>query len=259
MGAQGAARMSSGTSELEPVNILLVDDREGNLRSLEAMLRRADYRLILANSGQEALGHVLREELALILLDVAMPIMNGFQTASMIRGREQSRHIPIVFVTASVYDLDHIFRDHPGPVDYIRKPLDLHEVRSKVAVFVQMYGLRRKVERQAEQLREAELLRQQLLQELPQAMRARDDFFVSAAHELKTSIAPLRLQAADLLREMRKDHPADRLPPRLEHALETIERESDRLEHLIDRLRDTSKIDRGRMTLDLDLRHYGPH
>ncbi len=142
----------------EVVAILLVDDRPSNLHSLAAVLQRPDYELVLASSGQEALAQVLRRELALILLDVAMPGMDGFETAALIKQREQSRHIPIIFVTASVYNMENIFRGYDvGAVDYLRKPVDPHEVRSKVAVFVELYRQRRQIERQARMLRDAEL------------------------------------------------------------------------------------------------------
>ena len=94
----------------ETVNILLVDDRPNNLLSLKALLQRPDYNLVLASSGPEALALVLRQDFAVILLDVAMPKMDGFETAAIIKEREQSKLTPILFVTASVYDMEHVFR-----------------------------------------------------------------------------------------------------------------------------------------------------
>src|SRR5688572_2074426 len=132
--------MSTAQDDVEPVKILLVDDRPNNLSSLEAVLHRADYDLILARSGQDALALVLRHEFAVILLDVAMPGMDGFETATIIKEREQSKLIPIIFITASVYDMDHIFRGYTvGAVDFLRKPVDPHQVRAKVAVFVELF------------------------------------------------------------------------------------------------------------------------
>lgn len=142
----------------EPVNILLVDDRPNNLLSLRALLQRPDYNLVLAASGPEALALVLRQDFAVILLDVAMPRMDGFETAAIIREREQSKLIPILFVTASVYDMEHVFRGYAvGAVDYLRKPVDPHAVRSKVAVFVELYRQRKQIETQAGLLRAAEV------------------------------------------------------------------------------------------------------
>lgn len=151
--------MTGPPEDLEPVDILLVDDQPGNLASLEAILRQPDYNLVLARSGPEALALVLRQEFVVILLDVAMPEMDGFETAAIIRQREQSRLIPIIFVTASVYEMEHVFRGYTvGAVDYLRKPLDPHAVRAKVAVFVELFRQRRRNELQAKRLQEAEAL-----------------------------------------------------------------------------------------------------
>jgi PAS domain S-box-containing protein len=156
----------NGTAEadLEPVNVLLVDDRPDNLTSLKALLTRPDYNVVLARSGPEALAQVLRQDFAVILLDVAMPGMDGFETASTIKEREQSKLIPIIFVTASVYDMEHIFRGYTvGAVDYLRKPVDPHAMRSKVEVFVELYRQRRQLARQSARLRDAEVREQTLL------------------------------------------------------------------------------------------------
>jgi len=156
--------MNRPQDDIAPVEILLVDDRPYNLSSLEAILRRPDYNLSLARSGEEALALVLRREFAVILLDVAMPSMDGFETAHIIRGREQSRQIPIIFVTASVFDMEHVFRDYAGgAVDHLRKPLDPHQVRGKVAVFVELFRQRQQMAEQAHRLGEMELLLQRLL------------------------------------------------------------------------------------------------
>jgi PAS domain S-box-containing protein len=150
--------VSAPVSKQEPVNILLVDDRPSNLLSLKALLERPDYNLVLAGSGPEALALVLRQDFAVILLDVAMPRMDGFETASVIKERDQSKLIPILFITASVYDMEHVFRGYTvGAVDYLRKPVDPHAVRAKVAVFVELYRQRKQIEAQAIRLRDAEV------------------------------------------------------------------------------------------------------
>lgn len=150
--------MSAPVSRQEPVNILLVDDRPSNLLSLKALLERPDYNLVLAGSGPEALALVLRQDFAVILLDVAMPRMDGFETASVIKERDQSKLIPILFITASVYDMEHVFRGYTvGAVDYLRKPVDPHAVRAKVAVFVELYRQRKQIEAQAIRLHDAEV------------------------------------------------------------------------------------------------------
>lgn len=163
--------MSAPALEAEPVNILLVDDRPNNLMSLKALLQRPEYNLVLAASGPEALALVLRHDFALILLDVAMPRMDGFETAAIIREREQSKRIPILFITASVYEMEHVFRGYDvGAVDYLRKPVDPHAVRAKVAVFVELYRQRKQIEAQSSLLRVAEVrLRQRAEDSLHQS------------------------------------------------------------------------------------------
>ena len=121
-------------------SILLVDDQEENLLALEAVLEPLGQRLVRATSGEEALGAILKEEFALILLDVQMPNMDGFQTATFIKQRQKTRHIPIIFLTALSKELHHMFRGYSaGAVDYVVKPFDPMILRSKVQVFVDLY------------------------------------------------------------------------------------------------------------------------
>lgn len=142
---------------IETVRILLVDDQPGNLLSLQAVLEREDYEIVLAHSGEEALGHVLRNDFAVILLDVAMPGMDGFEVASIIKQREKYRTIPIVFVTGSMQHVDWIFKAYDvGAVDFLQKPLDPQQVRAKVAVFVELFRQKRQIASQADKLREQE-------------------------------------------------------------------------------------------------------
>jgi PAS domain S-box-containing protein len=142
--------------DAERVKILMVDDRPANLMSLRAILvDRPDYELVLAASGEEALDRVLREDFAVILLDVAMPGMDGFETARLIKQRVRSCKIPIIFITASVYDMENIYKGYTvGAVDYLPKPVDPHAVRAKVEVFVELHRQARQIERQAQLLRE---------------------------------------------------------------------------------------------------------
>jgi len=133
--------------------ILLVDDRPENLVALEAALRPLGQDLIAAQSGEEALRCLLNDDFAVILLDVQMPGMDGFETAAHIKERERSRHIPIIFLTAISRELHQQLRGYEvGAVDYIAKPFDPWVLRSKVAVFVDLYDKTRRVEEQAAQL-----------------------------------------------------------------------------------------------------------
>src|SRR6476646_5532833 len=129
-----------GRRLMEQASILLVDDQEENLLALEAVLEPLGQRLVRATSGAEALGALLRERYALILLDVQMPDIDGFQTATIIKQREKTRDVPIIFLTALSKELHHMFRGYSaGAVDYVVKPLDPMILRSKVQVLVDLY------------------------------------------------------------------------------------------------------------------------
>lgn len=135
------------------VNVLLVDDRPENLIALEAILNKPSYNLVKANSGAEALKCLLNEDFAVILLDVQMPGMDGFETATMIRSRDRSRSTPIIFITAFSSNDTHVFKGYSlGAVDYLFKPLEPEILTSKVAVFVELFQKTVEVKRQATQL-----------------------------------------------------------------------------------------------------------
>lgn len=146
------------------VKILLVDDTPENLVSLEAALSSLGEELVLANSGKEALHHVLNDDFAAILLDVRMPDMDGFEAAELIRSRPRSRQIPILFLTGYRNE-EHLFRGYDlGAVDFLFKPIVPEILRSKVAVFVELSRSNAKLVEQAETLRkQAEVLQKQEL------------------------------------------------------------------------------------------------
>ena len=134
--------------------ILLVDDRPENLLALEAILQGLGHELVKASSGEEALKRLLTEDVALILLDVQMPGMDGFETAAHIKQRERTRDIPIVFLTAIDGEAHQAFRGYAaGAVDYLSKPFDPWVLRAKVGVFIELYERRRALAAQAEELR----------------------------------------------------------------------------------------------------------
>jgi len=138
------------------VNILMVDDHPENLLALEAVLGDLNLNLVKANSGSEALKWLLQEDCALILMDVAMPGLDGFETAELIRLRVRSRHIPIIFITAFNKNDLSVFKGYSvGAVDYIFKPVVPEVLRSKVAVFVDLYQKRQEIEKAREELRRA--------------------------------------------------------------------------------------------------------
>ena len=136
MAGFGEARLLS--AQTQKVKILLVDDRPANLFTLEAILEDLGQDLVKASSGKEALRHILKDDFAVILLDVKMPDMDGFETAALIREREKSRHTPILFVTAHKND-EQVFRGYyAGAVDFLYKPINAEVLRSKVSVFVEL-------------------------------------------------------------------------------------------------------------------------
>ena len=139
-------------------NILLVDDRPENLLALEAILEPLGEALLYANSGEDALRQLLRHDVAVILLDVQMPELDGFETATLIKQRERTSHVPIIFVTAISKDEEQVFRGYSaGAVDYVFKPFNPDVLRSKVAVFIDLHEKNEQLRRQAEQLKEQEL------------------------------------------------------------------------------------------------------
>ncbi len=144
------------TSRDERVNILLVDDRAENLLALEAILEPLGERTVRAHSGDEALKCLLTEDFAVILLDVQMPGLNGFETAELIKSRDRTRYIPIIFLTAISKDEAYVFRGYSvGAVDYMSKPFQPDVLRSKVAVFVDLYRKQRQLKDQERLLHEA--------------------------------------------------------------------------------------------------------
>ena len=142
---------------LEPVEILIVDDRPENLLALEAILEPLGQILVRAGSGDEALRKLLSHDVAMILLDVQMPGINGFETARLIKSRERTKYIPIIFLTAISKDEEYIFEGYSvGAVDYMSKPFQPDILRSKVNVFVDLYQKQRQLAAQQTQLLESE-------------------------------------------------------------------------------------------------------
>jgi signal transduction histidine kinase/DNA-binding response OmpR family regulator len=169
--------------EMDKINILMVDDSPTNLLALETILEGPDRNLVKATSGDEALRYLLNDEVAVILLDVYMPGIDGLETAALIRGREKSRDIPIIFLTADSTGNRHIAKGYSlGAVDYILKPVEPDILRSKVAVFVELFKKTEEIKRQAELLHEknlelenANLERLGMLIELGQHLAAEHD------------------------------------------------------------------------------------
>ena len=157
MSARERHARHSPPSRSDRVDILIVDDRAENLLALEAILDPLHQRLVRASSGEEALRRLLERDFALILLDVQMPGMNGFETARLIKSRERTKYIPIIFLTAISKEEAYVFEGYSvGAVDYMFKPFQPEVLRSKVAAFVDLYLRQKKVAEQELLLREGE-------------------------------------------------------------------------------------------------------
>ena len=137
--------------------ILIVDDRPENLLALEGILETLECDLVRADSGVAALKHLMQNDFALILLDVQMPGLDGFETATLIKDRERTRHIPIIFVTALSTEEAYVFKGYSaGAVDYLAKPYNPDILRSKVAVFIELWQKSEQIKTQSELLRQSE-------------------------------------------------------------------------------------------------------
>jgi len=211
-------------------NILLVDDNEDNLITFEAMLSDLGENIVKARSGREALRCVLEQDFAVILLDVRMPGMDGFETAEIIRKREKSQLTPIVFLSAvHTSDAHKLMGYSIGAFDYVIKPVVPEILKAKVAVFVDLYRKTRQVERQ----RYAE-----------EANRAKDEFLCHVSHELRSPLAAIYEFATILL-----DGLAGEVPDGQREYLETILRNVTQLKTMIDDLLSVSRTQTGKLTV----------
>src|ERR1700761_4616703 len=175
----------------EPVNFLIVDDLEENLLSLEALLRREGLRFLKARSGEEALEILLKHDVALALLDVQMPGMDGFELAEFMRGNERARHIPIIFLTAGTTDNQRRFRGYEaGAVDFIQKPIEPDILRSKAQVFFELYRQRRELQVQRDALSVSQAALAAAASGLEDQVRAR-------TAELEDALDRLRAETAE--------------------------------------------------------------
>ncbi|HBV13616.1 MAG TPA: hybrid sensor histidine kinase/response regulator [Brevundimonas sp.] len=223
------------TSTEQPIHLLLVDDLEENLLALEALLKSEGVVCLKARSGDEALELLLVHDVALALLDVQMPGMDGFQLAEFMRGNVNARHIPIIFVTAGSADLQRRFRGYEaGAVDFIQKPIEADILRSKAKVFIELYrqrmeslAQRNELEAYANALREAD--------------RRKNDFIAMLGHELRNPIMALHAGLQLLQRQSDEERKA------VIHA--RMEVQAHHLSRLIEDLLDVARIDQGKISL----------
>lgn len=223
------------TSPTAPINVLLVDDLEENLLALEALLQRDGLVCLKARSGEEALELLLIHEVALALLDVQMPGMDGFQLAEFMRGAERSRHIPIIFLTAGTTDVQRRFRGYEaGAVDFIQKPIEADILRSKASVFFDLYQQRQQIMAQRDEL-------EAYTNVLRTADQHKNEFLAVLCHELRNPA--MALSAGLHLLERRTD-PQAALQIRAQ-----MDRQVRHLSRLIEDLLDISRIDQGKISL----------
>ena len=232
------------------INLLMVDDRPENLLSMESILDIPDLHVIKASSGEQALKLLLSHEVALVVMDVQMPGMDGFETAELMRGMEKTRYIPIIFVTAINKEDKYIFKGYEsGGVDYMFKPIEPNIFKAKVNIFVELYKQRKKIAIQNDELSEhqdqlesANRLLLQAKKEAEMANFAKSDFLARMSHDIRTPMNGI-IGFTDMLLETKLDS------EQLDY-VKTIQRAGDSLLELLNDILDLSKIEAGKLSLD---------
>ncbi|WP_223512527.1 hybrid sensor histidine kinase/response regulator [Pseudomonas sp. GL-B-19] len=237
--------------------LLIVDDLPENLLALEALIKREDRLVYKALSADEALSLLLQHEFALAILDVQMPGMNGFELAELMRGTEKTKNIPIVFVSAAGRELNYAFKGYEsGAVDFLHKPLDIHAVKSKVKVFVDLYRQSKAMKQQVEALEQSRHEQEELLKqlqrtqlELEQAVRMRDDFMSIVAHEVRTPLNGLILETQLRKMHLARDNASAFTLDKMHAMVDRDERQIKSLIRLIEDMLDVSRIRTGKLSI----------
>lgn len=236
----------SKDSGKEKLEILIVDDVKDNLLALKALLKRDDVTISQAQSGGEALELMMKHDFCLALLDVQMPIMNGFELAELMRGTNKTKNIPIIFVTAAGNDEKYVFRGYEsGAVDFLRKPLDPNAVKSKVNVFLELHQQKNELKKQVEELKKTK-------KELEIAVGVREEFMSIAGHELKTPLTTLKLQTDLRIRSLKAGEDASFTTEKLVQIFDSYSKQIDTLTRLIDDMLDISRISSGKLSMRME-------
>ncbi len=245
--------------ERSQIKILVVDDREDNLFSIETILEKEGYTIVKANSGRAALKILLQQQdFTLILMDVQMPDMNGFETANMIYERDSLKHVPIIFITAHDYESEYIFKGYQmGGIDYISKPVNPELLRIKVSVFAALYqkthqllmqekklkSTNESLEKEVNERRITEekirLLNRQLLENNTHLQLANEElnrFAYVASHDLQEPLRKIKLFSNKLVHKFK-----DGIDHEMNLYLEKIVNASERMQLLIRDLLEFSK------------------
>ncbi len=219
----------------QDIHILVVDDVEQNLVAIEALLTRPGVTVLKADSGVAALEILLVQEVALILLDVQMPNMNGFELAELVRGNPHTRHIPLIFVTAAINEPQRSFRGYQaGAVDFLHKPVEPDVLRSKVNVFVELFAQKKQLSAQLDELR--------------QALHVNEMFTAVLGHDLRNPLAAV-LNGAELLLLMSADQKVGAVASRIRSSAR-------RMEKMVSQLLDVARIRAGGVALELGRGDY---
>ena len=237
-------------TRIDRVNILLVDDQPSKLLTYETILGELGENLIKVSSASEALQCLLDNEIAVVLVDVCMPELDGYELAAMIRQHPRFQKTAIIFVSAILMtDLDRLRGYESGGVDYVPVPVVPEILRAKVSIFAELFRKTRALERLNVELEERVAERTAALEatthQLQEANHRKDEFLAMLAHELRNPLAPIRT-AVQLLRLK------ELTEPHRQRARDVIERQVEHLVNLIDDLLDVSRITRGMITLQLE-------
>ncbi len=244
----------------DQVNILMVDDQPSKLLTYEAILAPIEANLIRATSAREALEQLLKSEITIVLMDVNMPEMDGFELAEMIRQHPRYQKTAIIFISAvRQTDLDRLKGYEVGAVDYIPAPVIPEILRAKVRVLADLFHKTRQLEELNAELeqrveeRTAELAMSMASEReariaAEEALRVRDEFLSIAAHELKTPLTSLSATSQILLRKVQRG--AIEAPSWLVNGLGAIDQQVDRLSRLTGRLLDVSRLDHDKLTIE---------
>lgn len=232
------------------VKILVADDLKENLLVMEAIFADSGYQVFQAKSGKEALELAKLHKFACILLDVQMPVLNGFETARALRQIPSSQHTPIIFITALIHSWEYEEEGYSaGAVDYIFKPFNPKNLLAKVAIFVELYLQAEEIKRKNVLLEEA-IEKAKENEQLKVALKTRDEFLMMASHELKTPITPLTLQMQTFIDLFENGTAANVEPEKLLRMLHTSQGQVERLARLIHDLVDVTKVSANKMEIN---------